>query len=120
MGSADASAVIRASDSTAMRGCFMVVSSIRAICPLGVAPCRNASTEARRCQNPADLRRLDDAQRVERDAMAVAEYLADAATVADVPIGLVADEAGRRGSGDGGELLQRMLGLGSGELVVDD
>src|SRR5258708_21682009 len=63
---------------------------------------------------------LTDAERPQREAVPRGEDLADAAAVADLPIGFVADEAGRRRRCDRGELLQGKLGLGGRELGIDD
>src|SRR5713226_170753 len=72
------------------------------------------------CRGAKLPQRIADAQRADGEAVALAEDLADAAAVADAPIGLVADEAGRRRLGDPGERLERVLGLGGGELGVDN
>jgi hypothetical protein len=54
------------------------------------------------------------------EAVALRQDFGDAAAVADLPISLVAQQTARRRLGDIGSLLQVELGLGAGELLLDD
>src|SRR6266851_8123947 len=55
-----------------------------------------------------------------RKVVALGEDFGDAAAVAHMPIGLVAQQATRPGPSDLGSLLQVELGLGASELLLDD
>jgi hypothetical protein len=57
---------------------------------------------------------------LQRKTVPVGEDLGDAAAMADMPIGLVAEQAARALLCYGGGLLKRQLGLGAGEPQLDD
>ena len=52
--------------------------------------------------------------------MALRQHFGDPAAVADLPIGFIAQQAAGRGFGDLPGLLQRELGFGAGEFLLDD
>jgi hypothetical protein len=55
-----------------------------------------------------------------RETMAPRQDFGDPATMADLPVGFIAQQAARRGFGDFRGLLQRELGFGAGEFLPDD
>ena len=55
-----------------------------------------------------------------RETMALRQDFGDAASVADLPVGFIAQQAARRGFGDFPDLLQCELGFGAGEFLLDD
>src|SRR5580704_761073 len=54
-----------------------------------------------------------------RKTVALRQYFGDAAAVADLPIGFIAQQAARRRLGDLAGFLQRELGFGAGEFLFD-
>src|SRR5260370_20202649 len=52
--------------------------------------------------------------------VALRQDFGDPAAVADLPVGFIAQQAARRGFGDFRGLLQRELGFGTGELLLDN